>query len=502
MPDEARSHHEAALAGASAARAESAAPASRLQLAHIEGPSWFDGDDAPGAPGLHACIHCGLCLTACPTYRETKLEPESPRGRIYLMRALSEGRVHPDGALEDHLDSCLGCRACETVCPAGVPYGELLESTRGQMHRRARRRSALERLGSWMLGDVFPERARLHLLADLMRLGQRTPVAALLESPVLRARLPRFVVQGWDLLPRIEPRRLRALEQVSDRLPEGARLEERQDALVFRPAGTPRARAALFTSCVMETMLPRVNQEMTRLLVLAGCEVVVPRGQTCCGALHAHAGQRHRAKDLARRNVLAFGAVEGSLGPFDLVVNASAGCGAALREYGHLLVDEGAAEAAGAFAARVRDVSEALVQLGLPPSPRPPASEAERPLRVAVHDPCHLAHAQKVRSAPRELLRALPGVECVDLANSDWCCGSAGVYNLTHPEMAERQLERKLASVAGSGAQVVVASNPGCQLQIARGARRSGLPARIAHLVEILAEAYPPIAPGTSPSPH
>jgi glycolate oxidase iron-sulfur subunit len=237
----------------------------------------------------------------------------------------------------------------------------------------------------------------------------------------------------------------------------------------------------------METMFPAINREAVRLLVLAGCEVAVPRDQTCCGALHAHAGLRRAAKDLARQNSHAFA------DDLDFIVTDSAGCGAALREAGHLLEDDEAAGHAERLSARARDVSEVLAELGLP-APRAPLGSARdpaRPLRIGYHDPCHLAHAQKVREAPRRLLRALPGVELVDLPDSDWCCGSAGVYNIAQPAMAEAQLERKLDSIAQVAPELVVASNPGCLLHMARGARARGLEARMVHLVEVLARAYP-----------
>jgi glycolate oxidase iron-sulfur subunit len=232
-----------------------------------------------------------------------------------------------------------------------------------------------------------------------------------------------------------------------------------------------------------------VNHEAVRLLVLAGCEVVVPGDQTCCGALHAHAGLRRSAKALARHNVNAFAAAG-----CDFIVTDSAGCGAALRESGHLLHEEDEAAEAGEFARRVRDVSEVLAEVGLPQATTRlgAAADPARPLRVAYHDPCHLAHGQGVRNPPRALLRRVPGVELVDLPNADWCCGSAGIYNLTHAEMAEAQLEGKLESIEQTGAEVVVASNPGCLLHMARGARARGIPARMAHLVEVLGAAYPP----------
>jgi Fe-S oxidoreductase len=449
--------------------------------------TWFDAEDPPQRVDLNTCIHCGLCLTACPTYRVLKIEPDSPRGRIYLMRGLAEGRIEPDPDVLHHLDQCLDCRACETVCPAGVPYGRMLEETRGQLARRAMPAGPKRRLGEWVLRHVLPNRRRMHLAADLLRIGQSPPLAALMRSSLARRVLPRFAIQGHAMTPPLAPRRERALERVAARLPAGARMEQRPDGLVFLPAADPKARVAFFTSCVMEVMFPRINQELVRLLVVAGCEVTVPWAQTCCGALHAHAGLRRAAKDLARRNLDAFTAAT------DYVVTDSAGCGAALREMGHLLHDDARAAEAETFATRVRDVSEVLAAVGLPePTARlRSARDGSRPLRVALHDPCHLAHAQRVRRQPRELLARLPGIELMELRDADACCGSAGIYNLTHPEMAEAQLERKLDTIAEIAPEIVVASNPGCLLHMERGARERGESARMAHLVEVLAMAYP-----------
>jgi len=455
------------------------------------GPGWFDAEDAPARVDLRACIHCGLCLAACPTYRTLQLEPGSPRGRLYLMRGLSESRIAPGHPLLEYLDQCLGCRACETACPAGVPYGRLLEVARGQLERRVRERSFSRRLGEWALARLVPDRAAMHHTASLMRLMQNPPFEAFMRSRAARVLLPDFAVRGWRMLPPLLPRHERALERIAPVLQPGARMEARADALVFHPAGVAKARVAFFASCVMEVMFPRIDQEAVRLLVLAGCEVTVPQGQCCCGALQAHAGMRQLAKDLARANVRAF-----DPGGYDFVVNDSAGCGAALRGSGELLHDDPLAEPAARFAARVRDIAEVLEQTGLPEpavalhSTRAPAL----PLRVGYHDPCHLAHAQKVRSEPRALLQRLPGIEFVDLPDSDWCCGSAGVYNLAHPEMADAQLTQKVDSIAAVAPEVVVASNPGCAMHLARGAAERGLNVQIVHLVELLARAYPPPA--------
>ncbi len=485
--------------------------------------SWFDSEDAPGRRDLDTCIHCGLCLTACPTYRVLKIEPDSPRGRIYLMRGLADGRIEPDSELTRHLDQCLDCRACETVCPAGVPYGRMLEQTRGQLARRNDRPTTGRRLGAWVLEHVVAHRGRMHAVADLLRLGQWGPVAALMRSSLARRVLPGFAIRGFAMTPAIEPHGHRDLARVAHELPPGARMERAGRDRVFHPAGAARAHVGFFTTCVMDTMFPAINRDAVRLLVLAGCRVTVPGAQDCCGALHAHAGLRRTARALARRNVAAF--APGGRDAFDFIVNDSAGCGAALREYDHLLADHDPAgsthapargqapaqphpvvatpgnpaptplpSAAAAFASRVRDVSEVLAELGLPPAPRVLASDRDpsKPLRVGYHDPCHLAHAQNVRAAPRALLRALPGVELVDLPNSDWCCGSAGVYNLTHPEMADAQLTQKLDAIDAVAPDVVVASNPGCMLHMARGAQARGTRTPIVHLLEVLARAYPP----------
>lgn len=448
--------------------------------------SWFDADDAPSRDALETCIHCGLCLTACPTYRTLKTEPDSPRGRIYLMRGLAEGRIEPSPELQHHLDLCLGCRACEPVCPAGVPYGQMLEETRGQLARRAPAPGFLAALGRWALTQVVPRRERAHFAADVLRLGQSGAIASFMHSEFARRALPGFATRGYDMTPPIPPREARDLSAVAGRLPEGASFEPSRDALVFKPAGTPKARAGFFTTCVMETMFPAVNQEAVRLLVLAGCEVVSPRGQGCCGALQAHAGLRDSARRLARENTQRFDS------GFDFVVNTSAGCGAALHETGHLLRNASLADRAAELSSRARDISQALLELGLPEPAAPlHAPGGTRPLLVGYHDPCHLAHAQNVRREPRALLSRVPGVELRDLRDSDFCCGSAGVYNLTQPEMAEAQLVRKLDTIEELDPDYVVASNPGCLLHMARGARERGLRARVVHLVELLGMAYP-----------
>ncbi|MFN8587296.1 MAG: (Fe-S)-binding protein [Candidatus Eisenbacteria bacterium] len=444
---------------------------------------WFDSDDPPRQLGLDTCIHCGLCLTACPTYRTLKTEPDSPRGRVYLMRGLAEGTLTADATVVRHLDRCLDCRACETACPAGVPYSQMLEATRGQLARRVRRSSPARLVAGFVLSHVLPHRGRVAAVADLLRLGQSKPVRALLASPGVEPLLPDFVRRGLATAPVVPSRGERALERVYATLPHGSRMERRDGALVFSPPGPPRLRVGFHATCVMEALFPHTHRESVRLLVLAGAEVRLPDAQTCCGALHAHDGRRDEARALARTNARAFA------GTCDVVVSHSAGCGAALRDAAHTCA--GDATVAG-FAACVRDLSEVLEQLGLPfAGARPLAAPGgARPLRVAYHDPCHLAHAQKVREAPRRLVRALPGVEYVELPNADWCCGSAGAYHLTQPELADAQLEQKLDAIARVAPDVVVASNPGCLLHVQRGLAARGQAVRLAHLADLLGEAF------------
>jgi Fe-S oxidoreductase len=318
-------------------------------------------------------------------------------------------------------------------------------------------------------------------------MSQSGPVAALLATPLAQKLMPRFARQGLAMTPALKPGRERALEAVAARLPAGARMESRADALVFHPAGSPKGHVAFHTSCIMPAMFPGQNHESVRLMVLSGVRVTVPRAQTCCGALQAHAGLRREAKALGARNARAFA------DPYEFVVSNSAGCGAALRETGHLAKGGADAEAAAKLSERTRDVAEILAHYNLPAPAAPLRStaDASKPLRVTYHDACHLAHAQRVREAPRRLLRSLPGVELVPLPNADWCCGSAGVYNLTHPDMADAQLAGKLDAVASVAPEVVVASNPGCLLHMRRGANERGMKPRFVHLVELLGEAYP-----------
>lgn len=397
---------------------------------------------------LTQCVHCGLCLDACPTYQELGTETDSPRGRIHLIRALEEGTLSLDAKIVRHLDLCLGCRACETACPSGVPYGRIIEEARAFVES-SYRRPWWDRWRREAVAAVFPNPQRLHLLLAPVRFLQRFRLWQLLVRFIPLARL----------LPVLSP---------PGSLPE-----------TIESIGAERGRAGFLRGCVMNEVFAATNEATVRVLARNGFRVVVPGRQGCCGALHLHGGRSEEAKTLARRNLDAF--------PDDLdavIVNA-AGCGSALKEYGALLADDPRyAERAAALSARVRDVTEFLADLSSTAPMQPLAG------RVTYHDACHLAHGQQVRAQPRELLQRIPGLQLVELPEADVCCGSAGSYNLLEPAMSGRLLERKVSNIQKTGATCVVAANPGCAMQIQAGLRRHGLAIRVVHPVELLDEAY------------
>jgi glycolate oxidase iron-sulfur subunit len=396
-------------------------------------------------------VHCGLCLAACPTYVERGEETESPRGRIHLIKSLEEGRLAPTPEVLRHLDGCLGCRACETACPSGVPYGALIEAARPWVEAfrpppaRLARRALATVLSSRRLGRMA--------FAPLEILGGRgwTRRAA--------RRAPRSI-QSWLALAAAAPGGRPAAD-----LPP--RLE---------PDGRPRGTAVLLTGCVPATLFASTLRAAATLLRRAGVRVIVPRDAGCCGALPLHLGAGARSRAAAARAAATLD-VEGA----DWVVTAAAGCGALVREYDAHLPDDAHARR---VASRARDALDLLAEVGLPAPTRPLA------VTVAIHDPCHLAHGQGVREPVRRLLATIPGVRLVPLAESDWCCGSAGTYNLTEPAMAQRLLDRKLAHVAASRAAVVAAAHPGCLLQRRAGAIARGLDVRIEHPLDLLAAAH------------
>ena len=420
-------------------------------------PIAFPNADAPAQELISRCVHCGLCLPTCPTFAELGVEMDSPRGRIRLMKNVWDGRLEADNAaFADHMAKCLDCRACETACPSGVSFGKLMEGARSQVLAARRPGLAEVALRRVVFRGLITSPARLALFARFGYLSKRLGARTVL----------RLIGLG---------RLAELLDLVPDRAPTSQALPAR-----YAPVGPSRGTVALFTGCVMRAAFAETNAATARVLSRNGIEVLVPAAQTCCGALHAHAGERGDARVLAKRNIEA---LEG-LAVDAFIVNA-AGCGANLKEYGWLLKDD--AEWAGRgerFSLRVKDASEYLAGVGLSAAP------GELRATVAYDDPCHLVHGQKIAAQPRALLSAIPGLTLVPLAEADWCCGSAGTYNVTQPELARRLGHRKAEHIIQSGAQMVVTANPGCQMQIEAALRREGARIPVVHLMDLLDRAY------------
>ena len=409
----------------------------------------FDLVDAPSMDGLLACVHCGICLPQCPTYRVLGEEMDSPRGRIYLMRAAAEGRIGLTPTLARHLDLCLGCRACESACPSGVPFGQLLEATRGQLARRGIHGTGSDHGALGFLLSWFPRPGRIGPLFRALRLYQRSGIQRRVRTLGLLAPF----------------RKLLSMEALLPEVPDAV------DVPAVTPArGKRKGRAGLLFGCVQRFLYPDVNRDTTRLLAAAGYDVVAP-AQECCGALHLHAGRLAEFREMARRFMNVWDP------ELDVIVVNAAGCGSALKEYGHWLEGEDAV----AFTGKIRDVSEVLAESDLTFGP---LSET-----VTYHDACHLAHGQRIRAEPRALLRRIPGLKLVELRDSELCCGSAGVYNLLEPEIADELGRRKADCVRETGARIVTAGNPGCLMQIARHCRATGLDVEVTHPVSLLARA-------------
>jgi glycolate oxidase iron-sulfur subunit len=419
--------------------------------------STFDTVDTPSMALIDTCVHCGFCLPTCPTYLLWGEEMDSPRGRIYLMKSALEGRTAMSPSFVRHFDACLGCMACVTACPSGVQYGPLVERTRAQIERHYRRPFA-DRVFRTVLFRLLPYPGRLRLaLAPLVVVGQA--MRALSRSRLFK---------------RLPPR-LRALVALAPRVSWASLMHgvpERTAA-----SGPPRLKVGLLTGCVQRLVFPHVNDATVRVLAAEGCEVRAPSAQGCCGALALHAGRIEDARAFARRTIDAFD----KAGVDRIVVNA-AGCGSSMKEYGELLANDPAWSArAHAFSARVRDVSQLIVEVGEPRAVRHPVRA-----RVVYHDACHLAHAQGVRTQPRDLLRAIPGLDLLSPPEQDICCGSAGIYNLVEPDAAAELGARKVRHIAALAPDVVATGNPGCMIQIAAAAGQAGLTWRVMHPVELV----------------
>jgi glycolate oxidase iron-sulfur subunit len=403
--------------------------------------------DSPQQADLDKCVHCGLCLNACPTYRELRVEMDSPRGRIYQMVQVAGGAPISE-AYQDHIDLCLACRACETACPSGVQYGRLIEAARAQIEHNIRRPLATRLLRDLVFERILPSPVALRIAAFGLRiqqasglkfggrLGQLASLAPKVESPSFFSNLGR----------------------------------------VFPAISERKYRVAFLSGCIANVCFARLNEATVRVLQHNGCEVSIPAAQTCCGALHVHSGLRDVARSLAQRNIDAC-----LSGGFDAIITNAAGCGSTLKEYGELLKDDPRAQK---FAALVKDVNEFLASIELNPR------MGEIRATVTYQDSCHLAHGQRIRSAPRQLLARVPGLTLKEMRTPDACCGSAGIYNVLHTDLSMALLEKKMEAIQAAGADRIVTANPGCMLQLRVGVDRWGRGQRVSHVVEILDEAY------------
>ena len=423
--------------------------------------SAFDQIDPPDTELELDCVHCGFCLPTCPTYLVLGNEMDSPRGRIYLIRAASEGKIGISDHFAKHMNLCLLCRACETACPSGVKFGFLMESARGQVERHHQYSPADRRFRNFIL-RTFTSLRRLRAVTGLLSFYQRSGLQKLVRAAGI-LRLFGRLGKMEALLPAIPDQRLRK------GLPE-----------VVPAIGEKRGRVGLLAGCVQRFFFAGVNSTTARVLSENGYEVVVPSDQGCCGSLLVHEGEREQAKALARKTIDIFERAH-----VDLVVVNAAGCGSVMKEYWELLhTDPAYAQRAEAFSKKVRDVSELLAHI--------PLNGRLRALKLTVtyHDACHLAHGQRVRQQPRTILKAIPGLKLVELKESDFCCGSAGIYNLLYPELAQQFLDRKIERIKETGAEVVVSGNPGCSLQLEKGLKERGLDIRVVHPVELLDWSY------------
>ena len=447
---------------------------------------------------MRQCIHCGFCLPTCPTYAVLGTEMDSPRGRIYQMQAVAEGRVAISSDFVEHMYCCLGCRACETACPSGVQFGKLIEAAREQIQLettinppsaeieqdelsqqkkiarspadRPTTRFAERTLRRFFFDIMLPSRPLTSLTFAGLKIYQRSGLQNLARKSGLLERVDRLPTPFKGKLSTPEALMPQA---TGDLLPSP--LPEITPAL-----GPKRYRVGFISGCIMDQVYRDINEATLRVLAANGCEVITPPGQQCCGALHVHAGEGARGRQLARHNIDVFASYA-----CDAIVINSAGCGSNLKEYGDLLQDDPVyAERARAFSAQVKDVSEFLVSLDLQ------NTMGKLPYTVAYHDACHLAHGQKIKQQPRQLLRRIPGLKLVELKEADWCCGSAGIYNITNQEMAGKLLDRKMENIIASEAKVIVTGNPGCMMQIALGTRTRGLDLQVLHPVQLLDEAY------------
>lgn len=422
----------------------------------------FPWPDAPEEEKFSVCVHCGFCLEVCPTYQQLGDENHSPRGRVLLIKEASRGVLPLDESVIDPVFTCLDCRACETVCPSGVQVGSLIEEARGQAHYASPPTGLNGFVEKLFLRKIFPVPKRLNRIRRLLRFYQKSGIQTAVHKTKFLRLIPKHIAEMESVIPQISE------ESARESLPE------------HLPAqGERKGTAALFTGCVMDVFFSDINQATARVANRNGLDVLVPKEQICCGALQIHAGDRDVARLMARRNIDVFE----TSGADYIIINA-AGCGAAMKEYPELFKDDKLYhDKAQIFSKQVKDISELLVEVGFEP-PR-----GEVPCTITYHDACHLCHAQKIRSQPRELLHSIPGLNLVEMSDSERCCGSAGIYNLVHPDMASQLLERKMDDIP-EGVNAVVMGNPGCMMQIKAGVHRRATGLDVLHTVELLDLAY------------
>lgn len=447
----------------------------------------FTIPDPPSDADLLRCVHCGLCLNHCPTYRLTSLETESPRGRIFLIKELAEGKQLVNAPFLEHIGLCLDCRNCETVCPSGVRYGVLLEAARGEIVKQGKL-SRKEKFIRWaVFKQLFPHPARLNFVVGMASLYQRAAQPLVRKTGILK-----WFGKLGEMEAMLPARKLRQYKAPKPKSPppeiEGAYRSPHPLPLSQRERGVGvRGRVALFTGCLMRAGFANIHEATVRVLEKNHYAVFVPDGQICCAALHVHAGERDLARAMAKRNIDLFMREQ-----WDAIVINAAGCGAQLKEYAEIFRDDPEYfHKAEEFAKRVKDVSELLA----PPFTPRLAGEGQgvrlqNKTRVTYQDACHLAHAQKIRLQPRQILKQIANVELIEMRASDRCCGSAGIYNVVHPEMSDQLIDEKMVNTRDTQAEIVVTGNIGCLLQLEYGARRAGWNGRVMHLVELLDEAY------------
>ncbi len=429
-------------------------PTTTLAASHLS-------HNGPAQSDLDKCVHCGLCLNACPTYRELGVEMDSPRGRIYQMNLVANGAPITD-SYREHMDLCLACRGCETACPSGVPYGRMIEAARVQIRANDKPGWAARRLNSFIFGTLLDSRSGLQLAGAMLYAYQASGLQRLVRGSGLLRAVPRLAD-------------LEALSPTAQ-----APFFFSKIGKTFAPVGERRFRVAFLAGCIANVAFARLNEATVRVLQANGCEVVIPGGQGCCGALQIHSGYLTYAQSLARKNIDALADEN-----VDAIITNAAGCGSTLKEYDQLLRDNPAyLDKAVAFKNKMKDVTEFLASITL--NPHMGSVDAV----VTYQDSCHLLHGQKIRSAPRQLLRAIPGLKLREMAGTDLCCGSAGIYNVVHTPMAMQILEKKMETAAHTGASIIATANPGCLLQLDAGARLFGKAQRVVHVVELLDQAY------------